>query len=335
MTGFAHFPGSAATTGARAHHRARAAVLAGAALLAGASLLAVGCSTGSSDSTASSPARNGAAAGTGAVAGPGTGSSSAGHAAPAAPGVKARLATLPAPGGPSIIYTATLTVRSKDVTSAASQAARAAQDAGGYVSSERASAGTGHRARASVFIQLKVPAAAYPATLAAVSKLGVRLSQTQQAQDVTQAVADVSSRVTSAQQAITQLRKLLTRAGSVSGLLSVQQEINGEESSLEALQAQQRALARETTYATISLHLVSQPAAAVRHHHHRAAGFTGGLLAGWRALRTVGGGLLTAAGAVLPFVIPLALLAAAFWYGRRWWARHRAGATPAEASPGE
>ena len=90
--------------------------------------------------------------------------------------------------------------------------------------------------------------------------LGTQTSLTQHAQDVTQQVADVSSLVTSAQDAITQLQALLKRAGSVSDLLAVQEQINAQESSLEALQAQQRALARETSYATVSVTL-REPAA--------------------------------------------------------------------------
>ena len=76
---------------------------------------------------------------------------------------------------------------------------------------------------------------------------------------MTQTVADVSSRVTSAQDAITALRALLTRAGSVTSLLDVQNQINAEEASLEELLAQQRALAHETAFGTVSLLLVSKP----------------------------------------------------------------------------
>src|SRR5262249_47959053 len=88
--------------------------------------------------------------------------------------------------------------------------------------------------------------------------------ETQQAQDVTGTVADVNSRVASAEAAIAQLRKLLTRAGSVGALLTVQEQINQEEASLEALQSQQRALARETAYATISLTVTPCPPPAPR-----------------------------------------------------------------------
>jgi hypothetical protein len=249
--------------------------------------------------------------------------------APSGRGGKARLTTLPALAPRSVVYTASLTVRSTDVTSAAAQAAWLARDAGGYVSSEHTTTSPRHPAGGSVYLQLKVPAVAYPATLAAVARLGTRLSQSRQAQDVTQTVADVTSRVTSAQQAIAQLRRLFARAATVSELLAVQEQINSEEASLEALQAQQRALARETTFATISLDLVSPPAAAGR-HHRGTGGFTAGLVAGWRALRAVVGGLLTAAGAVLPFVIPAALLLLAGFWARRWRVRHHAGTSQAE-----
>jgi hypothetical protein len=198
------------------------------------------------------------------------------------------------------------------------------------VASERSTASRAHPASQRVHLELKVPAAAYPATLAALSRLGTVLSSSQRAQDVTQTVADVTSRVTSSQAAIAQLRKLLSRAGSVGGLLAVQDQINAEEAGLEALQAQQRALARETTYSTVSLDLLSTPVPAVRHHRHRAGGFTGGLAAGWRALRTVVAWLLTGAGAALPFLALAAVLAAIGYRAVRWRTRRQAGAGAAD-----
>jgi hypothetical protein len=61
------------------------------------------------------------------------------------------------------------------------------------------------------------------------------------------------------------------------------------------------------------------------------AGFLGGLAAGWRALRVVVAALLTVAGAVLPFAIPLALAALAAVATRRWLGRRRsASARPAD-----
>jgi hypothetical protein len=320
--------------GTRAARRARAATLAGAALAGGTCLLIAGCSGGVSApaSTASGEVSH-SGAGTG-TAGTGASGPRAGPL-PAGRSSGARLAALPAAGGAEIIKTAALTVRARQVAVAASQAAQLAGSAGGYVSGEQTMTSANHRGQGTVLMQLKIPAAAYQATLTAASRLGTTLSESQHSQDVTQTVADVSSRVTSAQTAIGQLRRLLARAGGVSSLLSVQEEINSQESSLEALQAQQRALARETTFSTISLDLVGPPAGPVKHRRHHAGGFTGGLLAGWRALRTVAGGLLTGAGAALPFVIPLALLAAGAYGARRWRVRrHAEGGGPGSAAAG-
>jgi len=55
-----------------------------------------------------------------------------------------------------------------------------------------------------------------------------------------------------------------------------------------------------------------------------AGGFTGGLAAGWHALRQVTSWLLTAIGAVLPFAVFAVAAAFAGRWGWRRLARHRA-----------
>jgi|SRR5215472_12994151 len=303
-------------------------------LTVGACLLAAGCSSGGS---ATSGAAHGTAAGGGAVAAPlpanvpgvpartkATGSSGS--------GASAGLTSVPLPGGQSVIFTATLSLRANDIQATVAKATQLAQAAGGYVSGEQASMTQSRHHKAMVSIQFKVPAADYQSTLGALSALGAKRSETQQAQDVTGTVADVNSRVASAEAAIAQLRKLLSHAGTVSGLLTVQEQINQEEASLEALQSQQRALARETSYATISM-TVTGPLPRHAHHqrHQGVAGFLGGLAAGWRGLRAVVAALLTLAGAVLPFAIPLGLAAWAAVATRRWLGRRRAAsARPAD-----
>src|SRR6185437_1811368 len=292
--------------------RATPGLLAAGAALGACALLA-GCSA-SGPATASS-----SIAGRGAAMGAAAGS----QAAPEA----AKPASLPAllPARQAVIYTASLTVRAGDVRAAAARAARLADSAGGYVSSETARFNHRHPADGTILIQLKIPVARYQATLAALSaQLGTRLSLSQRAQDVTQTVADVASRVASAQAAIVQLRRLLARAGSVSSLLMVQDQINAEESSLEALQSQQRVLAHETTYGTVSVMLVSKPPPAAARPVKLAGGFTGGLAAGWHALRQVTSWLLTGVGVALPFVAFVVLAVYAGLRGRRWLARRRA-----------
>src|SRR5262245_44941643 len=167
---------------------------ASAALIAGAGLLLVvrSGSPGLSGPASSAPASGGR------VAVP--------EAPAAAPGPQgdamkqAHLTALPPPASPAIIYTASLTVRASDIRAAAARAAQLAGSAGGYVSSETARFDHRHPGDGTILIGLKIPAAGYRATLAALStRLGTRISLSQRAQDVTQAVADVTSRVASAQ----------------------------------------------------------------------------------------------------------------------------------------
>ena len=310
-------------------------------LAAGACALAAGCSAG-----ASSPATMGGAGAAerapvpnaprpaNGASGAAARTASGGAPAPSGPvgaGKAADLTAVPVHGSQSVIFTASLSLRTRNVQATVARATQVAEAAGGYVSSEHASVVQANRhAMPVVSIQFKVPAAAYQPTLTALDRLGTKRSETQQAQDVTGTVADVNSRVASAEAAIAQLRKLLTRAGSVGALLTVQEQINQEEASLEALQSQQRALARETTYATISLTVTRTAPPARSRHHQAGAGFLRGLDAGWHALRTAVTWLLTLAGAMLPFLVPAGLVAVAAIAGRRWWlGRRRTSASPA------
>ena len=291
------------------------------AVLAG--LLAAGCSAaGNSASSAS-----GVSAPRAAAQAPAAG----GHSA-----ARGGAALTALPSTQSIIYTASLTVRAASLARAAAEATQLAKATGGYVSAEDTAINRAHPAKSTVSLQLKIPVASYSGVLGQLStRLGTRQAESQHAVDVTQTVADVTSRVDSAEAAIAQLRKLLARAGSVSSLLDVQNQINTEEASLEALQAQQRALAHQTTYGTVNLLLVSEPVTSVKKNHERPAGFLRGLEAGWHGLVRVVVALLTAAGAALPFAVILAAAGYLGWRGRRWLLRHRAAASgTGPASPG-
>jgi hypothetical protein len=306
-----------------------------------------GCS-GSASSSASSPARGVAALPAGAAQGApiagaanapaGSGvfgaDSPASSSSSSAAGTPESAAAKLIPSAESIIYTAQLSVRVKNVSTALGQATQIVEAAGGYVASETASNDPDHPAKATATITFKIPVAVYQQTLASLSgaSVGTQLSLQQQAQDVTQQVADVNSQVTSDEDAIAQLRLLLKHAGSVGNLLQVQDQINTEETGLEAMQAQQRALDHEVSYATATVTIVGPKAAAPK--PKKAAptpGLASGATGGWHAFRLTIDWILAIIGAVAPFAAALAVLAALVWWIRRRLRRHPV-ATPAPAS---
>jgi len=313
--------------GSRRNRRARHATVAGLVLggtILGGTMLLAGCS-GNAASATGSPAQApvpsaAAAAGqavvrNGAEAQGGNGVTTA-RLAPAA----------------DIVYTARLSLRAGNVSSAAAEATQIVDGVGGYVSSETTSADPGHPSQATATVQVKIPVAAYAATLSKLAQtLGSQLSLRQQAQDVTEQVADVNSQVASDQAAIAQLRALLAHAGSVSQLLSVQNQINVEEASLESMQAQQRALDHETTYATVTVTILGPKVKPPVHRTKAKAppSLSGGLHAGWRALRITVSWTLAFLGAIAPFAAIVAIAGYVIYRGRRWMLHRRPDPEPA------
>jgi hypothetical protein len=312
---------------------ARRGALSGAILIAGCLLLAA-CSNGgginaSSASGVGAPASRALPAGTVNGAAGGQSYSAAGSSAGSGASVTSGLA----PTGQSVIYTASMTLRSANVAAVSRRVSAIVVAAGGYTSDEQVASGTPGKTGETVDITLKIPVPAYESVLAQLSSpaLGKQLAMHQQATDVTQEVANVNSLVSSQEAAISALQGLLKKAASVSGLLQVQQQISADESTLNSLLAQQRALDHETTYATVSMTLVSPPTHAVMRKKTTRHGFVGGLAAGWRALKHATAAVLTALGAALPFLIVIFVLGGV---GYLIWRRFlRRGAAPTEAGP--
>ena len=322
-----------------ARHRQRAAAAAGLLIVTAVAVTACSGSASSSSAASGSAGSAASAASSGSAAG---GARPAGAAVPSAAGRSAAgggsassSGAKLAPSGQQIVYTAQLSVRVAGVTGAVNRATSIVKAAGGYVASETANAGPGQPGQARATVTYKIPAVAYSSTLAALSGtgLGTQVSLTQQAQDVTQQVADTNSRVASDQAAIAQLRALLKRAGSVADLLSVQNQIDAQTSDLEAMLAQQSALNHETAYATVTLTLTGPKAVAAPARSTPPPGLPGGLVRGWHAFVLTVGWVLTALGAVAPFLIAVAVIGMlAWWARRRLGRRQQPPAAPADLS---
>ncbi|HEX6447721.1 MAG TPA: DUF4349 domain-containing protein [Streptosporangiales bacterium] len=219
-----------------------------------------------------------------------------------------------------IAYTANLDVRVRDVAASSSRADGIVTAAGGYV--ERQQAQGEHPSSASATTTYRVPAAKYRSVLARLTRLGTRLSLSQQADNVTEDVADVGARVKSAQSSLDRLRTLMRQATDVQDVLSIETQVSQRESELEALQARQRALDKQVRYASVTLALTGPHAAPPKHD----AGLLAGLRAGWHGLLVFLTGLLTVVGAVLPFLLVAGPLGAVGYLVLRRRRRRRAAA---------
>jgi hypothetical protein len=226
----------------------------------------------------------------------------------------------------AIVYTADLTVRARDVTRAATEAKQIVAAAGGYVGGENATDDPGSHPSAT--ITFKIPSARYAGVLDQLGsgRVGERQSLRQQADDVTQEVADVNSRVKSAQATLASFRDLLARAKTVGEVIRVEQEISSREADLESLQARQKALNAQTSYATVTLRVQGTTTTTTHRRHRKAGGFAGGASSGWHAFTTFLSGLALVFGWLLPFLALAALIGLpALWI----WRRRRAASSDA------
>ncbi len=271
-------------------------------------VLAVGLAggSGSDDRAGSSSASAFSAESRGKVAAGGGASSAAGAIAPASRSSSA--------GSTALIETGSLslTVASGSAVDTAATRATGITDAAGGRVDDDARSSDGQR---SATLVLRVPNAALSGVTAQLSALGRVSARNLQTKDVTSQVADVNSRVISARAAIAALNRLYAKAQSTKDLITIESALASRQSNLEALEAQQRSLAAQTSLATLTVSITVRPAPPTAKHSHRS-GFTGGLHSGWHAFTTAAHALATAAGAVLPFAV-LALVLGAAVVGHR------------------
>jgi len=247
----------------------------------------------------------------------------ASSAAPAAGGAGQNVSQ-PLLKGRQVVYTADMTVQTKDIKTAVGQVTQIAEGRGGVVFAELvnlASKDPNNPGDASATITLKVP----PDTLNQgildqIGRIGAELSRHEAAADVTSQVVDVNSRIGAAQDSLTRLRQLFQHAGNVADLATVENEIAQREADLESLEAQRNAFSEQTAQATITVNLVATPKVAVLPAPVKKAhvlGFVRGLRGGWHAFTRTASALATALGALLPFLGILLVLGLAALIVRR------------------
>jgi hypothetical protein len=216
------------------------------------------------------------------------------------------------PGGRDIVYRGQISVRVKNVTTAANKVEALTGAVDGLVFSEESSNVPGFPEESSANLTLRVPPAEFRPTLKKLAGLGERLSQTQTAEDVTTQVIDTKSRLATQQRSVARVRALLSEAKTIGEVVQVEAELAKREADLESLEAQAARLKDVTELATIEVSLVG-PDAEAPVDEEEDLGFLAGLRGGWNAFVQIVLVGLTVLGALLPFLLTAGLIGVPAW----------------------
>lgn len=215
----------------------------------------------------------------------------------------------------AIIKSGSLTVEGEDVSALRQKSVAAISGLGGQVAAEDTMSDPDGRINRSNLV-LKVPTKSFETAIQRLSDLGKRLQIHQESTDVTEQVVDVASRIESQRASLDRTRALMTKANTIGEIVSVESELTRRESDLESLLAKQKNLALQTDLATLTLTLTEKGKAPVQTVEEPDKGFVAGLKGGWHAFTAVFSAIATAVGALLPFLVLLAIVLVPLWIFR-------------------
>jgi hypothetical protein len=219
----------------------------------------------------------------------------------------------------TLVRTANIELAAGNVGETVDRARDIAANAGGYAGQEEVR-------EQSATLALRVPSDRFDQALDELSELGRVISRDQSAEDVTEKVVDLDSRIATQRASVSRVRTLLARASTVDEIVRIEEELTTRESDLESLEQRRQALGGQVAMSTVTIRIgkISAPA---RPRQDESGGFLAGLSDGWGAFLDAGAVTLRVLGAVLPFLLVLAVPAVPVI---RWWRRRRTTATAAQ-----
>lgn len=243
------------------------------------------------------------------------GSSGGADSAAQAPAPEA--ATDDAPKDTAVVITGHISIEAADPITAAADATKIVADAGGRVSgrTEHAAEDGG---QASAELTLRIPADALEDARTELARLGTVKDTSMESVEVGGTQRDLEARMTTLRTSIARYNEWLATASATSDLIELESEIADRQTELEGLEAQARTLEDQVAMSTITLSLVSEyvpPKTA-------PSDFGEALAVGWSGFIGFWGAVVIALGVMLPWLVTLALIAAAvIWLSVRSRAR--------------
>ena len=154
----------------------------------------------------------------------------------AAGSARSAAGTESAVAGDKIIYTARLTLETKDYDAARAALEQALADAGGWM--ENSSESSYDDSSRSLSMTLRVPAENYESFLTAAGQAASLVNRSESADDVTAQYTDVAGRIANLEGQRDRLRELQASAGTLSDLLDIEAQLSDVQYQLESWQSQ-------------------------------------------------------------------------------------------------
>lgn len=219
-----------------------------------------------------------------------------------------------------LVRTATIALAAADVGETVDRARDIAVTEGGYAGREQVR-------EESATLTLHIPSDRFDQALDGLSELGEVVSRDQTSEDVTEQVVDLESRIATQRASVNRVRALLARASTVEEIVRIEQEVTTREADLESLEQRRQALAGQVAMSTVTIEVSRADAPPPAPREEESSGFLTGLSDGWGAFLDAGAATLQVIGAVLPFLLVLAIPAVLVL---RWRRRRRPAATVAQ-----
>lgn len=164
----------------------------------------------------------------------------------------------------------------------------------------------------SAHVTARIPSKHVSAAIAELRKQGDLESVDLQRDDVTAQGADLDGRIKALKISIERLENILERAGSSSEVIEAETALSQRQQELESLQLQRRSLDDQVALSSMSVSFEQEgkPGTVA------PGGFRGGLITGWNALVDTVNAVVTAAGAVVPW-LGIGAVGGLIWWGIR------------------
>ncbi|TDP91478.1 uncharacterized protein DUF4349 [Leucobacter luti] len=232
-----------------------------------------------------------------------------------------------APIDRSIVRSGELSVTVDDIAAASDRVATIAIDLNGSVESQFSQEASS-QSPANASLTVRVPSDQLEEAFTRLSEVGDVVSQSRSAADVTTEHVDLQARVAALETSITRLQTLMESATSTSDLLEAESALSARQQELDGLQAQLTALEGQVDEATIWVSLTTPSVLP----GGGPTSFWDGLVAGVTSMGVALSGGIVLLGILLPWLVLGALIAAAVIWIVRSTKRRRVRRATAAAS---